>query len=68
MTFLLNISTNLPVLCVALKHHRVLRLADLAGIVILNLLDVLLGLDTVILGESALVSLLYGVSVMIALI
>jgi hypothetical protein len=53
--------TNLPVLGLAKEHLRVLRLADLASVIVLGLLDVLLGLDTVILGEGALVSLSAGV-------
>jgi hypothetical protein len=31
--------TYSPVLCIALKHQRVFRLADLAGIVIFDFLD-----------------------------
>jgi hypothetical protein len=46
----------LPVLGVAEKHGWVLRLADFASIIILNLLHILLGLDAVILREGALVT------------
>ena len=49
--------THLPVLCLTLKHHRVLSFADLSRIVILDLLDVLLGLDALSLGKGSLVSL-----------
>lgn len=48
----------LPVLGVAAEHHRVLGLADLAIIVILNILDILGGLDPFVLGEGTLVALL----------
>jgi hypothetical protein len=41
--------TNLPVLGLALQHQRILGLADLTGIIVLDLLDVGLGLDTVVL-------------------
>ena len=39
-----------------MEHLRVLGLADLAIVLILNLLHVLLGVDAVILGESTLVT------------
>jgi hypothetical protein len=52
--------TRLPVFGLTLQHQRVLWLADLAGIIVLHLLDVRLGLDTVVFGESALMSLLYA--------
>jgi len=53
--------THLPVFGLALQHYRILGLADLAGIIVLDLLDVGLSLDAVVLGESALMSLLYTV-------
>lgn len=46
----------LPVLGVARQHHRVLGLADLASIVLLDLLDVLGRLDALILGKGTLVA------------
>lgn len=55
------VRTNLPVLGIALEHGGVLRLTDLSSVILLGLLDVLLGLDAVILGESTLVSLSAGV-------
>jgi hypothetical protein len=55
------VDTHLPVLGVALQHERVLGLADLARVVVLDLLDVLLGLDALVLGEGALVALAAGV-------
>jgi hypothetical protein len=48
--------TYLPVLGISGKHHGVFRLADLARIVILNLLDNLFGLDAVIFREGSLVT------------
>ena len=48
--------THLPVLGLAGKHLGVLGLTDVTGILILDLLDVLLGADAVILGESTLVA------------
>lgn len=53
--------TYLPVLGLALEHHGILRLADLAIILLLDLLGTLLGLDTVILGEGTLVAGTTGV-------
>lgn len=53
--------TYLPVLGFTLKHHGILRLADLAIILLLDLLGTLLGLDTVILGEGTLVAGTTGV-------
>lgn len=50
------IGTYLPVLGLTGKHGRVLGLTDVTSILILNLLDILLGADTVILGESTLVA------------
>lgn len=52
----------LPVLGFTLKHHRVLRLTDLARVLLLDVLGTLLGLDAVILGEGALVAGAAGVS------
>jgi hypothetical protein len=51
-----SIGTYLPVLGLAGKHGRVLGLTDVASILVLDLLDVLLGADAVILGESTLVA------------
>lgn len=51
----------LPVLGLTLEHHGVLRLADLPGILLLDVLGTLLGLDAVILGEGALVAGAAGV-------
>jgi hypothetical protein len=48
--------TYLPVLGLASKHGRVLGLTNVASILVLDLLDVLLGADAVILGESTLVA------------
>jgi hypothetical protein len=50
----------LPVLGLALQHQRVLWLADLALVIILNLLHVRLGLDAIVLREGALVTLLHS--------
>ena len=47
-------SAYLPVLGLALQHQGILGLADIAIIVLLDLLGLLLGLNTVILGESTL--------------
>jgi hypothetical protein len=51
-------STNLPVLSISGQHHGVLSLGDLIIVIILSLLDVLLGLDSFVLGESTVVALL----------
>jgi hypothetical protein len=51
--------TYLPVFGITLQHHRILGLGDLIVLVLVNLLDGLLRLDAVILGESAVVALLY---------
>ena len=48
----------LPVLCISLQHQGIFRLADLAGIVIFDLFDILLGLNTFIFRESAPMTLL----------
>lgn len=56
-------STYLPILGITLQHQRVFRLADVPRILILDLLDILLSLYTIVLGESALMPLLQqGVS------
>jgi len=55
--------THLPVLGLAGKHLRVLGLTDVTGVLVLDLLDVLLGADAVILGESTLVASLDKLSV-----
>jgi hypothetical protein len=54
------VGTHLPVFGLALEQDGVFWLADLARVVILDLLDVGLGLDTVVFRERALVSLLLG--------
>jgi hypothetical protein len=51
----------LPVLGITLEHQRVLRLAVVFLVVLLDLLGGLLGLDAVILGEGALVAGTAGV-------
>lgn len=48
--------TYLPVLGLTLEHHGILGLADIAVVVLLDVLGLLLGLDAVILGEGALVA------------
>jgi hypothetical protein len=55
--------TYLPVLGLTGKHGRVLGLTDVASVLVLDLLDVFLGADAVILGESTLVASLYNESV-----
>lgn len=55
------IISYLPILGIAGEHHWILRLADLSCIVILDLLDILLGLDAVILGKGTLVTGTAGV-------
>lgn len=50
-------STYLPLLSISLQHHWILGLADLAVILILNLLDILSGLNALILRERALEAL-----------
>lgn len=50
------IITYLPVLGLTLKHHGVLRLALVADIAIFDILGALLGLDSVVLRESTLVT------------
>jgi hypothetical protein len=54
---------RLPVLGLAQEHLGVLGLVDVIGVVLLDALDVGLGLDALILGESALVADLVGLSV-----
>lgn len=53
-----KVLTNLPILRISLQHHRVFSLADLAIVHILGLLCLFLCLNTLVFGESALVSLL----------
>jgi hypothetical protein len=50
--------SHLPVLGLALEHDGVFRLVNVIWVLVLDLLDVGLGLDAVILGECALVTLL----------
>jgi hypothetical protein len=52
--------TDLPVLGVTGEHHGIFILGDVIILLILGLLDVLLSLDALILGESAGVALLEG--------
>jgi hypothetical protein len=54
----------LPVLGLALQHDGVFGLVHVIRVLVLDLLDVGLGLDALILGEGALVSLLQWVSVL----
>lgn len=49
-------ASYLPVPGLELKQHRVLRLAHVTLITILNLFGALLGLDAIILGKGALVA------------
>lgn len=51
--------TYLPVLGLALQHDGVFGLIDIIWILILDLFDVGLRLDALVLGESALMTLLY---------
>ena len=48
--------TNLPILRISSEHHWVFRFADLAGIIILDLLGTFLCLDSIVLGKCALVA------------
>ena len=50
---------HLPVFCVTLQHQWVFGLANLSDIVVLDFLDILLGLDPIIFGEGTLVALLF---------
>lgn len=52
--------TNLPVLGLTGKHHRVLIFRDIIILLSLSLLDVVLGLNALILGESTVVTRLKG--------
>ena len=52
--------TNLPVLGLAGQHHGILRLRDIIILLILNFLGILLCLNTLILGECTVVTLLSG--------
>jgi hypothetical protein len=49
----------LPVLGLTLQHNRVLGLVNVIWVLFFDLLDVGLGLDALILGESALMALLH---------
>jgi hypothetical protein len=53
--------SHLPVLGLTLQHERVLGLVNVIGVLVLDALDVGLGLDALVLGESALVTLLEGI-------
>lgn len=57
-----GLCSYLPVLGLTLQHHGVLGLADLAGILLLDVLGTLLSLDAVVLGEGTLVAGTTGVS------
>src|SRR4051794_35340911 len=52
---------NLPVLGLALEHHGILRLADVAIVVLFDILGALLSLYPIILREGALVAGAAGV-------
>jgi hypothetical protein len=54
-------ATYLPVLGLGLKQDLVLGLVNVVGVLLLDVLDVSLGLDALILGEGALMTLLHGV-------
>lgn len=55
--------TYLPVLGLPGQHAGVFGFGDLIIAIVLGLLDVLLGLNPLVLGEGAVVALLDGVSV-----
>jgi hypothetical protein len=57
---------RLPVLGLAQQHLGVLGLVDVIGVLLLDALDVGLGLDALILGESALVANLVGLLVCVS--
>lgn len=50
----------LPVLGISGEHHRVLILRDVIILLILSALHILLSLDSLILGEGTVVTLLEG--------
>jgi hypothetical protein len=54
-------ATYLPVLGLGLKQDIVLGLVNVIGVLLLDVLDISLGLDALILGEGALMTLLHGV-------
>jgi hypothetical protein len=58
---MMETETYLPVLGLGLQQHLVLGLVNVIGVLLLDVLDVGLGLDALILRECALVTLLYGV-------
>lgn len=49
----------LPILGISLEEDRTLSLADLAGIIVLDVLYILGSLDAVILGEGTRMALLF---------
>jgi hypothetical protein len=51
-------ATNLPIFSVTRKHQWIFRFADLGRFVFFDLLDLFLGLDSLILGEGAAMALL----------
>lgn len=55
----LQVGTYLPVLGLTLEQKRVLGLVNVIWVLIFDLLDIGLSLDALVLGESALMSLLY---------
>lgn len=61
-TLFILVNTDLPVLSIAEEHLWILILGDLSRVLILNLLDVLQGLNSIILRESALVADTLGVA------
>ena len=56
MVEMVAILTNLPVLGVAGQHHGVFIFRDVVVILLLSLLDGVLGLDALILGEGTVVT------------
>lgn len=48
--------TDLPVLGLTVEHHGILVLGDIIILLDLGLLDAVLGLETLILGEGAVVT------------
>ncbi len=55
----------LPVLRITTQHHRILWLADLAGVIVFGVFHVLLSLDTVVFREGARVTFLNGIYISI---
>lgn len=59
MIVLQQVSTNLPVLGFAGHHDGILVILDIIILILLGLLNGVLGLDALILGERAVVTLLW---------